>query len=457
MFGSAAVAVRALGRPRRDLHGRWNRAVDRTRRLRARHRACSLRRVFWVFNNRNHKYATVHRSDCTFCRAGRGVHGVGGDSWRGPFDTFFLASRFRGAAPYEGAARAVATQPWPDARHSGTLPSGPMIDDPTFTAAERARAAAWKKATAALPPEAKVPAAYVGKDGVQRGPEYEFCLPAEHAALSLLPEVRDLALALFAELGIPWHAGVNGGPGNHLLSSQVQCVNALGQMVVDPSRIINAFGPILGTETVHEIEPGRWLTFEYIGSDDHLNEAVKGKRTRGAHCTSVDAAFVHRTREGIRELVLIEWKYTESYGPRTVVQAKDSVRRERYGKLLAAPDSPIAAELLPFEELLQEPLYQLMRQQLLAHELEKANAHGVDRVRVVHVLPEGNAAYHGSLHGVTAHQLGSTVKEVWNRLLRRPDRFVPLDNAVFLDPAITSQHYVERYGDALSANWRSDG
>ena len=326
-----------------------------------------------------------------------------------------------------------------------------MTTDQTFIAAERARASAWKLATTTLPMEAKVASPYNDKAGSNRGPRYDFCLPAAHAALSLLPEVRDSSLALFTELGIPWHAGIHGGPGNHLLSSQVQCVNSLGQMVANPDKIIRAFGPVMGTAEVHQIEPGRWLTFEYIGSDDHLNEAIEGTRTRGAHCTSVDAAFVHSTQDGRRELVLVEWKYTEHYARRTVVPAKDAIRYERYGHLLAAPDGPIAVELLPFDELLQEPLYQLMRQQLLAHQLEKARAHGADRVRVVHVLPAGNNAYHASLYGTATPRLGSTVKDVWQCLLRNPDRFVPMDSAVFLDPHITSQHYIDRYGNGLTS------
>ena len=325
-----------------------------------------------------------------------------------------------------------------------------MTDALTSTTSERAKASAWKLATTTLPAAAKVPSQYVSKNGSPSGPKYDFCLPAEHAALSLLPEVREPALSLFTELGIPWHAGIQGGPGNHLLSSQVQCVNALGQMVADPDRIIRAFGPILGTVEVHQIEPDRWLTFEYIGPGDYLNEAVGGKKTRGANCTSLDAAFLHTTNTGIRELVLVEWKYTEHYGRRIVKPAKDAVRYKRYGHLLAASDGPITSELRPFNELLQEPLYQLMRQQLLAHELERAETHGVDRVRVVHVLPSGNTAYQTSLYGTLAPLLGSTVKEVWQRLLRYPDRFVSIDSAMFLDPQITSKDYVERYGDALT-------
>ena len=321
-----------------------------------------------------------------------------------------------------------------------------MTAELNFVAIERARASAWKQATTTLPAEARGSAPYVGKDGAADGPSYDFCLPPEYAAYSLLPEVREHALALFAELGVPWHAGIGGGPSNHLLASQVQCVNAMGQMVVDPDRIVRAFGPILGTTDVHQIEPGRWLTFEYIGSEDHLGEAVGGVRVRGAHCTSVDAAFVHDTADGVRELILVEWKYTERYGRRTVVPARDAVRLKRYGDLLAAPDGPIVAGSVPFEEFLQEPLYQLMRQQLLAHELEKAGAHGADRVRVVHVMPVGNSAYQASLHGMVTPLLGATVKDVWQRLLRRPDRFVSMDSAVFLDRQITSEHYLERYG-----------
>src|SRR4051794_16062046 len=97
----------------------------------------------------------------------------------------------------------------------------------TYTRHERARAIAWKKRTDSLPPEAKLPAPYVGKSGVPNGPAYEFCLPPGHEKLNLLADVRPQALTLFAELRVPWHAGVNGGPSNHLLSSQVQCVNAL--------------------------------------------------------------------------------------------------------------------------------------------------------------------------------------------------------------------------------------
>ena len=259
-----------------------------------------------------------------------------------------------------------------------------------------------------------------------------------------------MALALFSELGIPWHAGVGNGPSNHLLSSQVQCVNALGQMVTDPSRLERAFGTPLGTAEVLQIEPGRFLTFEYIGDEDYFNEGAGGPRVRGAHCTSVDAAFLHRNDGGLVELVLIEWKYTESYRIRRPDPVRDKVRWGRYGEASMADDGPVRGDLLEFADLLDEPLYQLMRQQLLAHALETDRAHGVERVRVVHVLPTRNGAYQQSLHRDSQRALGNTVSEVWGRLLRTPDRFVPVDSSLFLDPAVTSAEYVARYGDGMS-------
>ena len=161
---------------------------------------------------------------------------------------------------------------------------------------------------------------------------------------------------------------------------------------------------------------------------------------------------MHRTDEGLVELVLLEWKYTESYRLRRPDPAKDKIRWGRYGAALMALDGPVRGDLLAFSDLLDEPFYQLMRQQLLAHALETDCAHGADKVRVGHVLPEANVAYQQSLHRGSQRALGSTVGQVWSRLLRTPDRFMSIDSSRFLDPAITSAEYVARYGDAEHAS-----
>ena len=86
-----------------------------------------------------------------------------------------------------------------------------------------------------------------------------------------------------AELDIPWHAGTPHGPSNHLLDSQVQCVNALFPMVSDPDRIPGGVRRnVLDIGEVLPIEPGRFLTFEYIGPVDYFNEGNGKPRQRGA-------------------------------------------------------------------------------------------------------------------------------------------------------------------------------
>ena len=318
-----------------------------------------------------------------------------------------------------------------------------------YNTEEKFRAVSWKRSTPTLPDTAQEAAPYVGKEGKPGHKAYDFCLPPQHAGLSLLPEVRDGALALFAELKIPWHAGINGGPSNHLLSSQVQCVNALGQMVTDPSRIVRTFGDLLAIGEVLQIEPGRYLTFEYIGPTDFFGEVPGGDRIRGAHCTSVDAAFLHRGLDDVIELVLIEWKYTESYPARRPDPAKDAVRFHRYGAAFSDPDGPVRDDVLPFDLILDEPFYQLVRQQLLAHALEQAGAEGAARVRVVHVLLPDNTDYQQSMWRPEHRALGATVSQAWQKLPRQPDRFVSVDSSLFLDRAITSWEYTHRYGAPL--------
>ena len=67
-------------------------------------------------------------------------------------------------------------------------------------------------------------------------------------------------------------------------------------------------------------------------------------------------------------------------------------------------------------------------------------------VRVLHVLPPDNTGYQASLVRPEHRALGDTVDAVWQRLLRRPDRFTHVDPAVFLNPGITSGEYLARYG-----------
>jgi hypothetical protein len=306
-------------------------------------------------------------------------------------------------------------------------------------------AMAWKQRTVTLPDEARAAGVY---EKHQRA--YPMCLPIEFASHNLLPEVRDGALDLFTELDIRWHDSVAGGPSNHLRDSQVQCVNALFPMTSTPDRVQLAFGGVVDIAEVLQIEDGRFLTFEYIGPNDYFGEGMRNGveigRRRGTNCTSVDAAFLYKTSAGVTELALVEWKFTESY--MTALDRKpasDAVRVGRYVADLTAPDGPVAADVIPIAFLLDEPFYQLMRQQLLAHRLEVDQVLGAEVVRVLHVLAPENTGYQASLVRAEHRALGDTVDEVWAKLLRAPDRFRHVNPAVFLDASVTSSEYVDRY------------
>lgn len=331
---------------------------------------------------------------------------------------------------------------------------GPRNTNP-YASIHNRLSVAWKRRTATLPEEAREPGRYSRRDKLE-GP-YPVCLPIEFASHNLLPEVRDGAIELFAELDITWHDSVAGGPSNHLRDSQVQCVNALFPMVSDPERIKLAVGQVVDIAEVLQIEDGRFLTFEYIGPTDYFGEGIRhGKdvgRRRGTNCTSIDAAFLYKTSAGATELALVEWKFTESYlTAYDRNSASDAVRIGRYAADLTAPDGPVRADVLPIELLLDEPFYQLMRQQLLAHRLENARAHRADVVRVLHVLAPQNTGYQDSLVRPEHRAMGGSVDEVWTKLLRASDRFVHVDPAVFLDPQVTSDEYVDRYSPATTAD-----
>jgi hypothetical protein len=148
-----------------------------------------------------------------------------------------------------------------------------------FVVAERQRAVAWKSRTPLLPDEARAGAPYV-RDGKEAG-RHPYCLLPAYAADNLLPEVREMALDYFARHAIAWHQPAPCGPTNHLLSSQVHCVNALLAMNDDPARIKATFGLVLDVSEVLDIEAGRRVAFEYIGAQDYLGEVPDADRCRG--------------------------------------------------------------------------------------------------------------------------------------------------------------------------------
>ncbi len=310
----------------------------------------------------------------------------------------------------------------------------------------------WKRRTPVLDEADRVDAPYRG-----RGAAYPFCLPVAAASKNLLPEAREIALERFAAGGIKWHHELAGGPSNHLLSSQVQCVNCLAPFVGRPAALAEVFAQMLpigevvpfGAATANGFDRSDCVVFEWIGLRDYLGERTTGRGSRGSHTTSADAALRYVNYDGDVEVALIEWKYTERYLGQELDgdDAYMVTRKDRYRALWQDPDGPLRTDLIPYDDLFVEPFYQLMRLQMLASEMEKDPEVGASVVRVIIVAPMRNLELAQSFNRESQHELGADVWRAWAVMQQRSNRYNVLDSATLVGPeAPTSAEFKDRYG-----------
>jgi len=309
-----------------------------------------------------------------------------------------------------------------------------------FLEAERRRQAAWKKSSSYLSDGARA-------DGIYRKKPRLFCLPLECAEENLFAGIRAEAPAYFREQGIKWHAGKDEKPSNHLCGSQVCCVNFLFPFAHRPdalAELLRSVFPSIRRVLPMEV-PGQFVSFEWIGLKNYLGERIRrgGKRTRGANFTSADAAVMFEHESGLRQIALIEWKYTESYGSTSLrVAPSGTDRTEIYAHLYCRDDCPINRSLLAdFGDLFYEPFYQLMRQQMLADEMERAKELGAQVVSVLHIAPAHNPDF-GKVTSPALRSLGETVIDVWKQLVRTSDRFASVSTE-----RLFGRFPVERFSD----------
>lgn len=189
------------------------------------------------------------------------------------------------------------------------------------------------------------------EDGIYKNNPYAFCLPVECSEQNLFPEIRQPALSFFADRQIKWHDGQNGKPSNHLCSSQVACVNFLFPLADKPdalARVLRTVFPEINQ--MLPVENGLYVSFEWIGAKNYLGERMgkNAQRTRGANFTSADAIVMFERKDKRRQIVLIEWKYTESYGG-TFLKIADcgKDRTTIYLHLFDKINCPINKEVLP--------------------------------------------------------------------------------------------------------------
>jgi hypothetical protein len=272
--------------------------------------------------------------------------------------------------------------------------------------------------------------------------EASYRLKEGQRLFNLASSIRDVASRYFGPPGpIVWHMHAN-----HGLSSQACCLNFLMPLATQPDLLARLIAPALGlTEIVMlPVENGPdgepWhVGFEWVGEHDYLSEWPAGKPpTRGANATSADA-IVRFRHEGRIETVLIEWKYTEAYG--APLDPKGNPTREaRYSGKVFAPDGPIRSDRdLKLAFFFWEPFYQLLRQQMLAWRMERANENSAEKVSVLHISPTNNT----HLHKVTSVSLGlpsDDIFSVFRSLLVEPDRFVSCTTEQVFSPLLGLDH-----------------
>ncbi|HVC43178.1 MAG TPA: hypothetical protein VND20_00045 [Candidatus Binataceae bacterium] len=260
--------------------------------------------------------------------------------------------------------------------------------------------------------------------GIFFGKPRDFVLPDGYGDENLFEPIRKDVINYFENQHVSWHTAAA-----HLLSSQVCCLNVLAPFVYEPQALKTLLEGILGPidemlEIEPKIAPGRFIAFEFTGTKDYLNEWRRGAHTRGANCTSVDAAVRFRTSSGDIEAALIEWKYTETYPRPSDNDSSNKERRRRYENITFHPCGPVRPDPgLKLSDLFAEPIYQLFRQQMLAKQMEKDRDLCLKRVRTVLVAPGGNTAVR-VLKISALHEFGGDNVSAWQALLQEPERFI---------------------------------
>ena len=220
-------------------------------------------------------------------------------------------------------------------------------------------------------------------NGLFFGKEREFVL--SEPELNLWEGIRQDAKNYFQKNGISWWSG-NGEPSGHLLSSQIACLNHLYHLRQRKDCADKIVQNLDNSITESQIVDSGFVEFEKTGKNKLGNEL---STQRGANSTSIDGLMIGKKINGDKILILIEWKYTESYSPNPLLISNSGKDRlEVYQELLENPDSPIKTD--DFRDLFFEPYYQLMRQTLLGWTMTKNKEYEISDWMHVHVIPNEN-------------------------------------------------------------------
>jgi len=272
-----------------------------------------------------------------------------------------------------------------------------------------------------------------------RGRHYPHILPKRNWDLNLWEGIREEAERYFDENEIAWHM-----QRHNLLSSQIMCVN-----IFFPLRQHRGILEVWLSHYFSELERVTKLDFEYVGPKNYFNE-LGG---RGQNRTSSDLAITWQDKEDRKNMLLLEFKFTEpdfgkcskqgNTNPKRCLSSKDIVSSHKtqcyrsevgrpYWDMVLSSDSPFKKESLTVESYcpFHYDFYQLMRNQLLAHCIQSDSEEEFNRV-------DFGVIYHTDNEALTrmSRSFGGEYNplKAWHKLLKNPDTFHVFTVQEFLD------------------------
>lgn len=246
---------------------------------------------------------------------------------------------------------------------------------------------------------------------------------------NLCPGIRQAAHDFFITRQIAGHG--QGAWDVSLTSSQVACVNCFYPFIRQPEALTAIFRPILGdvaevlpieAETPFPDGSYPYLTFEWIDRQNRLGEP--GTPQRGRNVTNVDVVLRYRTTAGNCKLVLVEWKYRESYSQKhKQISDHGTDRLTFYAPHFAGHHCQInLTDGLSVTDLMYDPFDQLMRLQLLASIYQRDSEMGASEVVVLLISPRSNHEFHSRVHSPALKVSHKTVSDAW-RAVTQPGSF----------------------------------
>ncbi len=266
---------------------------------------------------------------------------------------------------------------------------------------------------------------------------------------------------------ISWWGGKT--PTGNTLSSQIACLNHLFPIRHDEEAVLaiinnlkidgadNKFGNVMNIP--YDKFLSEYIAFEVVSNNKYLNET---HRKRGSNCTSIDALIYAEENNNAKTkwIILIEWKYTESYYKTNKAKGDSGkTRQDRYNKLIDKSEflvhlSEDEKKWLNDEEMGKpcvyylEPFYQLMRQTLWAEQVIK-HRKGSKKIEQepieaenfihIHVVPSENPV----IRGKSLTSIGSgDMAGIWTEKLRNPKRYIKIDPEDLMKPIEASKKYL---------------